>query len=86
MVTCTQVNLLTPVERSRFCVLLLEVVQCPDQGLAELCARVSAVAAPPLIQRWGARLAQIKEDGVAGTMDVFQARFRICKLAFRIWP
>jgi hypothetical protein len=80
------VNLLTPVERSRFCVLLLEVVQCPDQGLAELCARVSAVAAPPLVQRWGARLAQIKEDGVAGTMDVFQAGFRILKLAFRIWP
>jgi hypothetical protein len=65
--------LLTPLERSRFSLLLLQLVQCLDQGLAALCGRLLPVVPQPLLRRWATRLGQMKEDGVAGIRDLFQA-------------
>jgi hypothetical protein len=47
-------------------------------------AWVAAVAALPLLRRWAARLAQVKEEGVAGTMDLFQAVEKLLEDATQI--
>ena len=53
--------------------LLLQLVQCLDQPLTALYRLVAAVAPRPLLLLWAKRLGQVKEDGVAGTLQLFQA-------------
>ena len=75
---------MAPPERSKMCMLLLQLVQCPDQPLAALCGCLVPVVPRPLLNHWAGRLGQMKEEGVAGTMDLFQVVWRIFITSFSV--